>query len=218
VSSSYQLPIPTPPNGAYTWPVKRRAMYSTIIQTPSSQRGETRFPLMVYPRWQFELDFNYIKGDTGNDASAMGALVAFYTAMQGAAWDWLYVDPYDNTILSADGVLFSLDAPGTVASGDGSTTSFQLGRMIGGIGADIIQNPDLADDFTVTVNETPTSVVTGPTGIVTFDDPPADGAIFTWAGNFFFRCRFVEDEWESLQMNLPEIWELKGLKFVSVIL
>ena len=70
-----------------------------------------------------------------------------------------------------------------------------------------------------TINGTPTEdFVLGPTGVVTFIDPPASDAVLGWSGNFLYRCRFVDDELSTLNMWLPEIWELKGLKFVSVII
>jgi uncharacterized protein (TIGR02217 family) len=211
--------MPAPPAGAWTWPIRRWPIYSTIIQNAASQRGELRMPLMVYPRWNFELDFNYIKGDNGEDESAMAAILGFYMGMQGPGNDWLYEDPFDNTVTAAEGVMFSLAAPGTIASGDGITTQFQLGRLIASIGNDIIQNVNLADTLAITINGTPTEdFVLGPTGVVTFIDPPASDAVLGWSGNFLYRCRFVDDELSTLNMWLPEIWELKGLKFISIIL
>jgi len=57
-----------------------------------------------------------------------------------------------------------------------------------------------------------------PNGLVTFATAPAAGAKLTWTGNFYFRCRFDEDEWPDLEEFVSLIWSQSSFKFRSVIL
>ena len=61
-----------------------------------------------------------------------------------------------------------------------------------------------------------------PNGVIQFTDsvPPQvfGGYKITWSGNFYYRCRFLEDSWSDLAAFVPQIWEVPSLKFKSVIL
>lgn len=205
--SNLVFPQPIPSQWSWKWPIKKTPVYSTIVQTPVSGRSELRVPLYVYPRWQFDLDVSYIKGDFQNQFSPFATLLGFWMQVNGASDDWLYLDPYDQIVANHQ-----------FGTGDSSTVAFQLSRNIGG-GSDIIQN----------VNGTPVifnngvfvpanQYSIGSTGVVTFGSAPADGAILSWSGSFYFRCRFNKDAYEDLQEDLYQIWSLQGLKFISVIL
>jgi hypothetical protein len=203
---SYPIfPTITPSQGGPTWPARKTPSFKTIVQVPANTRGENRISLTPYPIWKFELDFNYLSGDFSQVSSALAALVGFLGSVQGSYQPWLYSDPYDNSV--------SVMSFGT---GDGVTTAFQITRNVGGM-LDLIQN----------LNGTPTIQVAGSTvtpasisatGLVTFTTAPAAGANITWTGNFYFLCRFEEDEWSDLQEFLYRYWELSSLKFRSVLL
>jgi hypothetical protein len=64
---------------------------------------------------------------------------------------------------------------------------------------------------------TTTATVAG-NGVVTFDSAPTNAVQLTWAGSFYFRCRFDDDEWSSLEEFMYQLWEHKSVKFRSVIL
>lgn len=202
--SSLVFPAPSVQQFGVAWPIRKTPVWNTIVQKPASGRGELRIALQNYPRWQFDLDVSYLKGDATLPTSYFATLVGFYLQAQGQCADWLYTDPYDNRING--------DQFGT---GDGTTVAFQLFRQLGGF-ADIIQNLNGAPAiFVAGVNTTPASI--SATGLVTFSAAPANGAALTWYGNFYYRCRFSEDS-ISLQEDLYQIWSCNGLKFISVIL
>lgn len=203
--SSLVFPAPLAGQFGMSWPIRKTPLWKTIIQTPASGRGELRIPLQSYPRWQFDLDVSYLTGDMSLPNSYLATLLGFYLAAQGGAADWLYQDPYDNAVTNEQ-----------FGVGDGATTEFQLVRNVGGANGfeDIIQN--LLGTPVVTLPSGTASV--GPTGIVTYSAAPPNGTVLYWSGGFYYRCRFNDDSLPDLQEDLFQIWSLKGLKFISVIL
>ena len=129
--SNLIFPIPTLPGGSRGWPIKKWPVNSTIIQTPASKRGELAISLTPFCLWQFEMTFPYLGGVLTDPTSALARVVGFFNQVGGQANDWLYDDPYDDTITAA--------APAQFGIGDGVTTAFQLVRQISGYN-DIIQN------------------------------------------------------------------------------
>lgn len=204
--SNLVFPAPSPQQFAFGWPVRKTPVFNTIVQKPASGRGELRLALQTYPRWQFELDVNYLKGDATLPSSYFTTLLGFYLQAQGQAADWLYSDPFDFNVSGQN-----------FGTGDGTTVSFQLVRTLGGF-TDIVQNLNGAPSIYINGVNQGSGWTVGPTGIVTFSSAPGSGAALSWYGNFYFRCRFNTDSLDDLQEDLFQVWSLKGLKFLSVIL
>lgn len=55
----------------------------------------------------------------------------------------------------------------------------------------------------------------GNNGVITFSYPPPAGAALTWTGNFYWRCRFMQDAADFNQF-MRQLWELKTLEFTTV--
>jgi hypothetical protein len=127
--SNLIFPMPAPPQGSWAWPVKKTPSYKTLVQTPASNRGETRVSLTPNPIYMFEYDFSYLKGDFQTLNSAIANLMGFYQAVRGASDDWLFQDPYDKTLLTQ-----------LIGYGNGSTTQFQIGRALGFGAFEMMQN------------------------------------------------------------------------------
>jgi hypothetical protein len=199
--------MPSPPQGNWTFPIKKTPSFKTIVQTPANNRGENRISLTPYPIWFFELDFSYLKGDMQVPASALQNLVGFMGLVQGQANDWLYEDPFDNAVKNA-----------TFGVGDGSTTTFQLTRSVGLL-TDIVQNlVGIPQIFAAGAPVASSAYTVSSTGVVQFTSAPVAGAVLTWTGNFWFRCRFLDDEWKDLSEFMYQIWEHKSVRFKSLIL
>ena len=94
------------------WPIKKTPRYSTITQIPASGRSPIKIATMLFPLWDFVMDFTYIRGDATGTNTAWQQLVNFYMAVQGAADTWLFLDPYDNLV-------GSYTITGSVQSGSG---------------------------------------------------------------------------------------------------
>jgi uncharacterized protein (TIGR02217 family) len=143
---------------------------------------------------------------------------------QGSAGLFLFTDPQDNTVTQSTGIMLNVTAgAGTPMgqTGDGASTKFQLARLIGGSGVDVIQN--LNGSITVKVNGStvvPASVSS--TGVVTFTAAPASFANLTWSGSFYFLCRLDADTLDSTRSFTTnsgiDQWDFASIKFSSEFL
>ncbi|MEW6563309.1 MAG: DUF2460 domain-containing protein [Pseudomonadota bacterium] len=52
------------------------------------------------------------------------------------------------------------------------------------------------------------------TGLVTFTTPPANAAVLTWTGSYYYRCRFLQDGME-FSAFMSKLWEAKRVEFVG---
>jgi hypothetical protein len=57
----------------------------------------------------------------------------------------------------------------------------------------------------------------GTTGIVTFASAPANNALLTWDGSYYYRLHFADDI-NEFNNFMNQLWELQSVKFESVIL
>lgn len=180
-------------------------MYSTIIQKPVSGRGEIRASLQPYPLWKIEYQCIFARGSE-QDAGVYQYMLGFFMSAGGQFSDFLYLDPNDNYVAND---FFGI--------GDGSTQNFQLTHTIG-IGTDIVQN----------VNGTPVIFVNGSVadpstysisynGIVQFNTAPANGAVLTWTGQYYYRVRFGDDS-TTFEQEFNQIWNNGKITLQSVIL
>lgn len=202
----------------FQWGIKKTARIDTIIQTPASGRGELRIPLYAFPLWDFEWKLMYIPGDTngvlgGCSTATYTTLQNFFIAVQGQGSPFLFLDPYDNTVTQTTGV---------IGTGDGATTQFQMVRQLTAGGADdLIQN--FVNPPSVYVNGVLQTVTTDYSidqyGTITFTGghTPGAGHNITWAGQFYFLCRFANDSLPFEEIMF-QVWQVSSFKFVSVLL
>lgn len=127
--SNLIFPAPAAAQQAVGWPVKKTPRWNTIVQPPASGKRPVTIGLQQYPLYDFELDFSLITGDFQTQSSALAQLIGFYNQMNGQAKDWLYLDPFDNTVTNA---IFGY--------GDGATMRFPLARQVGNA-TELIQVP-----------------------------------------------------------------------------
>jgi len=114
------------------WSVHKRPTFSTIVASHVSGR-EVRDALYANPIWQFELTFNGLDGTAsgqygGLGASSLQSLMGLYLQCQGQYGTFLYYDPSDHAVSGQ-----------TFGTGDGTTTTFQLQRSLGGFSEPISQ-------------------------------------------------------------------------------
>src|SRR5260370_30319692 len=206
--SNFIFPTLVLQGGSRGWLIKKGPVFSTTVNTPASKRGELRVSTTPFCLWEFEMTFPLLQGKLNDPTSFLAKVVGFYAQMQGQANDWLYDDPYDDTIPAS--------APAAFGVGDGVTTAFQLTRPIGGYndiiqklnGAPIIYNAGVATTaFTITA-----------LGVVTFNSAPASGNVLSWSGQFYFRCRFLKDALDQLRQIAPNFSDIQTLEWISVIL
>lgn len=185
--------------------LKKSPVFNTVHQ--KSVAGiNSAISLQPYPTWSFEFGLPKVQGHEQVATSAVAMFFGAFMATAGGANLFLFTDPQDNTVTNAQ-----------FGTGDGVNNTFQLSRNIGG-SVDIIQN--LNGTPTIKVNgslTTPSSI--SATGVVVFSTAPASGAILSWAGSFYYLCRFDSDTVDSTRSftinNGLDQWQISNIKFNS---
>lgn len=181
---------------------RKTPIWSTDVKTAVSGK-ERRRALWSYPVWRYSVGYNVLRDRPA--APDLERLFAFFCTMQGQAGEFLFFDRGDNR---ADDEFF--------ATGDGTTTEFQVTRTIGAGGITFTEPVRAFNgDPVVLVDGVETAVVSTETGKVQFDTAPADGAVLNWTGSFFYRCRFEIDELDINQL-MSGLWEGRGVDFRTV--
>ena len=179
------------------WSVIKTPRFATRVQRSVSGR-ELRAPDMPNPIWTFTLVFEYLP------AADLNTLLGFFLSRQGAYDPFLFNDPNDNSVTAQP-----------IGTGDGATTSFQLGRDLGGFWEPVTAPGNLIGVYANGIAQSGCEADPA-TGILTMPAPPAAGLAITADFTFYFRCRFVDDsnDFENFMQNL---WRLQKLQFVSVL-
>lgn len=178
--------------------IRRAPEWQSTIQTSVSGRslGLTAYS---YPLWKYRLSYEFLR--TGALAE-LEQIVAFFNLHRGRTDTWLFFDSDDGTVVDQQ-----------IALGDGSTTSFQLVRAIGGYIEPIFNVKQFNN---VKVGGTPTGAYSNAGGgRILFAAPPASGQPITWSGQFYRRCRFDADLMET-ERFLNGLWKLQKLEFTTV--
>lgn len=180
------------------WNVKRTPMWKTLSQESVSGK-ELTVSLMTYPNRKYSISYEFLR------RSEMEQIEGFFNQRRGKFDTFLYLDPEDNSVTDQ-----------VFGTGNGTTTSFPLSRVRGGFsepvqalnGAPVIK----VDGVT---KATPADYVISTTGIVVFTTAPLAGQPITWTGNYYFRCRFLQDMAEFDQF-LKTLWQWNRVEFRTV--
>lgn len=185
--------------------VHKVPMFKTNIKEAVSG-AETRTSYSEYPRWRFELSYEFLEDMTGAQSS-LRTIVGFFLQRHGSFDSWLFKDPDDYKVVE-----------GEMATADGVTTQFAFKRDLGGFlekvgqvdtdnDIDLYADGVLIDpaDYTVTMPN-----------LVVFDSAPADGVVLTSSFQFFFACRFEEDELD-FEKFADKLWNLQECNFRSIL-
>lgn len=180
----------------------KRPSWKTRVQQMVSGK-ELRAAYMSYPLWQFSLSYEFLRAGA---QAELQSLVGFFNARQGSFDSFLYSDPNDSSV-SGQGF----------GTGDGATASFQLVRNLGAFIEPVMNlssAPSIYVDGVLKAATTDYSI--GSTGLVAFTTAPANGAVLTWTGAFYFRVRFLQDmaEFENF---MHQLWTLKRLEFIGAV-
>lgn len=191
------------------WDIQRKPMWKTQIQTAVSGK-ETRMGYWSYPRYQWEITYNFLRQGTihGTAYTELSDFFGFFNNRGGAFDTFLYQDRDDNAVTGQ-----------SIGVGDGTETQFQLVRAFGSyvepmlapnvVSAVYINGTPLASGWSVSNWGTTTP------GVITFTSAPADGDIITVDFSYYFPVRFLED---SLDFNnfLAQLYECQSVPFISV--
>ena len=200
------MTVPTYPNlVARGLPLKRTPIWSTLKQKSVSGQ-ETRLQLWSYPQWRYELTYDFLR----SSASILEwqQVVGLFNQVGGAAQIFQFYDDADGSVTSQP-----------FGVGDGSSTTFQLVRSLGGFAepvlAPVTTSVVTSIGSTMTTLSAGSGYTVGPTGAVTFASAPAAGTSLLWTGTFNWLCRFDADEMQ-FQRDYANIWSLKSAIFTTV--
>lgn len=156
---------------------KKSPEWSTGVQKSVSGRRRTTAYYSV-PLWSFQISYNAVRKRPGLDE--WSRLIDFFNSRKGQFGEFLYFDRTDH--------LVTLHQFGT---GDGSTTTFQLSRAVGGWVEPVygIVNIDAVTAGGALVLNYSVDEL----GRITFPVAPSNGAALVWTGAFYFRCTFDAD-------------------------
>lgn len=192
--------FPTLPGLA--WNVTRTPVWSTVVKTSASGR-EFRSQMYSYPIWRYSMSFEVLRANAA--FPEMQQLVAFFNSVNGSFDTFLYNDPDDNATLSQG-----------LGTGDGTTKTFQLVRYFGGYTEPVWDVNGAPLVYVNGVLQTLTTHYTiSATGLITFVTAPPVGQAVAWTGNFYWRCRFLQDSLEFNQF-MRQLWELRQVQFTTV--
>jgi uncharacterized protein (TIGR02217 family) len=117
----------------------------------------------------------------------MQAVLAFFEERRGRFHSFLWRDALDH----------SSNGPQALGTGDGASVTFQLSKAYGASFDPYVRpiTKPVAETVTVTIDGVATDAFTvnETTGVVTFDDPPADGAVLLAEFEFDVPVRFDMD-------------------------
>ena len=180
------------------WNIKRTSIWKTLSEESVSGK-EMSVALMTYPNRRYSLAYEVLRAGSLGEVQT---LEGFFNARQGRHDTFLYTDPDDKTVTD--------QAFGT---GNGTTTAFPLLRTRGGFN-EPVQSLNGAPTIKVAgvAKATPADYTISTLGVVNFAAAPANGAALTWTGNYYWRCKFLQDITEFDQF-LKDLWQLQRLEF-----
>ena len=190
-----QLIFPALPGLA--WPVARNVIAPPVKIKTTPSRRTFRARDSSTPLYDYALPFEFLRIRAAY--AEWQTLMGFFNKVGGPFDDFLFDDLDDNTCTAE-----------LMATGDGTSTVFQLARSLGGF-LEPLYGVNGTPTFTVAGSGvTPSSV--GNTGAVTFASPPANGALIRWSGKFYWRCNFVSEKLEFTK-NFSTFYESKKVEF-----
>lgn len=187
--------------------------FNTIIHETATGH-ETRISRQSQARHQY----NLIKA-LQSSAEAI-ALKRFVLEMRGALDAWRLKDWLDYSS-NQDGTASPTTSDQAIATGDGTTTTFQLVKSYGSTNP-YVRTITLPVSGTVVaaVAGTPTAVtVSNPGGVITFASPPALGAAITAGFQFDVPVRFGQgvDKVATLRAEAFGVWAMTELMAIEVL-
>jgi hypothetical protein len=179
------------------WPVVKRPVTSTIVQTTASGK-ELRATMQRAPLLEWGLQYELLRTKTvlGVGYTEYEQLAGFFNARGGRRDSFLFDDPVDNA------TTFSV-----FGEGDGVTTTFRLGRAIGG---GVVQIGGVNTVTAVYIDGVPTGAYTISGNQITFSSAPGACAELAWSGTYYFRVRFRDDAIDFGNF-LQHLWEARAV-------
>lgn len=203
------LVLPTLPG--ITWPVdKSVGQFDTTVQVSVSGK-ESRHINRVQPRYTCTIQIAGLDSNGSNAGliyNSLQTLVGFYNQCYGRALLFQYSDPDDGSVTNQP---FGI--------GDGTSTSFQLCRTVGGFTDNVFAptgSPKIYSNGTLLTPGSNYSINMA-TGIVTLTSAPLTGTSLTWTGTYAWWCAWDNDALD-ISNFASGLYEMKKASFSTKIL
>jgi uncharacterized protein (TIGR02217 family) len=198
------------------WSVEKRPVFSTQLQVSRNAR-ESRVAYWTYPQWRFQLRYEFLRDSAATPANQtpttpaheLRELMGFFLARRGRHESFWFQDPTAYQIADA--------ARQTVATGNGTQTDFAIPVAYGGF-VDLVGAVNTMALYVNGALQTAGSAYSKNVpydGWVRFASPPANGAVITWSGSYYYKVRFGRDDAE-FDLFMADLWELRTVELVSV--
>ncbi len=205
-----------------TFPVGMRPTFSTNIKKAISGR-ELRRRNYAFSLVEFNLVFEFLRDNS--QFNEFKTILSFFNARSGSFDSFLFLCPDDSSISNQ-----------LVGVGDGVNRSFQLVRDIG-YGPEPVANikqinqrlmwssngstPMWSVDqatlmWTSAVDFGANDYTLSNTGLITFNTAPPLGRQILWSGQYYYRCRFLDDA-QDFSKFMKQLWELKKLNMLGTL-
>lgn len=165
---------------------------------------ETVISRRQFPRWTYTLTYEVLRSDAALPERAQ--LMAFFNRHRGSGESFLFVDEEDNAVVDQN-----------FGTTDGSTTTFQLVRMI-----DSWIEPVWAVTGTPVIKRGSATLVAGTDytigslGQVVMSIAGVSGLALTWTGSYAMRARFANDEM-GFERFLRGLWQVGSVELISKV-
>ena len=133
----------------------------------------------------------YLIGAGVRSLDDAAALVAFFEGRRGRLHGFRFRDFADFKSCAPSGLVTPMDQP--LGEGDGETTAFALTKIYADLARPLTKPVAGTVRVAVDDEETPDFAVDTATGVVTFNDPPGEGAVLTAGFEFDTPVRFDTD-------------------------
>jgi hypothetical protein len=180
------------------WPVKVGIKWDDDEQDAISGK-RVRVPHYSFPIYEYELTVEVLQTTLGDRQALQG----FINSVNGPSRLWAFTDPDDSSVSAQE-----------FGEGDGTTVGpFQLVRSIGGFTEPVFLVNGTPQIFVAGVLKTPgTDYTISAYGVVTFLVAPANGALLTWTGSYFWPCRFDKSVIQFVKL-MSGLYQVGSLKF-----
>ena len=160
---------------------------------------EVRLSRRAYPLYLIKMKYEFLRTDAA--WQELQQIIGLFLRHKGSGDSFLLLDANDNT---ATNQVFGV--------GNGSQTAYQLTGTWGGM-VQPVRNIRTLTAIGVNGVAQPNHFL-GADGVLTFSTPPAAGAVLTWSGTYYYRCRFADDRITPKEM-MRNIWDLGRCELVG---
>ena len=193
------------------WDLSKTPTFNTKIMTSVNGR-ELRASYQAVPKYEITMSFGFLRESKGR--SELQQLESFFLERRGAFDSFLFKMPEDNEF-------------NCTFVGDGSTSIFQIYK-----GNDVktpLSHTDelLAEDPLMWEQEPAVPMWTDPeedmwnlqygvskTGMLSLSVPLAVGETLNVKGNFYYRCRFADDE-QQYNNFMHKLWKASKVQMIG---